>query len=308
MVDASILIPCKNAGKNFEKTLAALSRQKSVSFEIIAVDSGSSDSTVSLAKKHGARIFKIAPSDYGHGKTRNYAASKAKGRFLVFLTQDAIPVNDRWLSRLLSAYSNPQVVASYGRQTAFSDASPFEKFFYSYCYPASSSVWPDSKPSQETVIFSNANSSIRASAFEKQRFSTDKLVSEDYDWAYRALAKGGKIAYVPAAEVLHSHEHGLADMFRRYFDIGYSYSRIYSGFQSGSFAVKGLHFVLSELSFLASSGNFLLLPYAVVRESAKGLGLFLGKNHSLLPLSLKLAFTSHKRLLLDAEKQSGGKK
>ena len=61
----SVIIPTKNAGEDFEFTLEKIRNQKGVrEIEIIVVDSGSTDNTLEIAKKYGARIFRIKPEEF----------------------------------------------------------------------------------------------------------------------------------------------------------------------------------------------------------------------------------------------------
>ena len=74
----------KNEEKNIEK---ALSWAKSIAFEQIVVDTGSTDRTVEIAKKMGAKIFHFEwINDFGAAK--NYAIEQASGNWIAFLDAD----------------------------------------------------------------------------------------------------------------------------------------------------------------------------------------------------------------------------
>src|SRR5437868_2013527 len=94
---ASVFIPTKNAGKKFNQVLARVFAQKEVDFEVIIVDSGSKDKTLSIAKGTQARIYEIPSQEFSHGKTRNLALRYAEGDFIVYLSQDAMPADSFWL-------------------------------------------------------------------------------------------------------------------------------------------------------------------------------------------------------------------
>ena len=94
-MDVSIVIPTKNGGHLFEKVLDAVFKQKTeYEYEVICVDSGSKDGTLDVIRKYPCRLFQIEPSEFGHGKTRNYGASKGNGTYIIFITQDALPATD----------------------------------------------------------------------------------------------------------------------------------------------------------------------------------------------------------------------
>lgn len=63
----SVVIPTKNGGTDFQCLLEKLSEQKGFrEIELIIVDSGSTDATVSLAQAHGACVVSIKASEFSH--------------------------------------------------------------------------------------------------------------------------------------------------------------------------------------------------------------------------------------------------
>ena len=68
----SILVPTYNAGSSLGPLLDVLGRQRLPLFEIIVVDSSSSDDTLSIAKSHGVRTLVIPKQEFDHGGTRTY--------------------------------------------------------------------------------------------------------------------------------------------------------------------------------------------------------------------------------------------
>ena len=109
---ASVLIPVKNGGALFGLVLdAVLKQQAPWPFEVIVVDSGSSDTSVMQARQRGVQVIEIPPTEFGHGRTRNLLASLSQGDFLVFITQDARPASDHWLQQLVQACDSAPDVA-----------------------------------------------------------------------------------------------------------------------------------------------------------------------------------------------------
>ena len=103
-MDVSIVIPTKNAGPDFQKVLDMIYAQKTeYEYEVICVDSGSKDGTLNLIKQYPCKLYQIPSSEFGHGKTRNYGASKGTGEYIVFITQDALPATDTWLQNFIDA-------------------------------------------------------------------------------------------------------------------------------------------------------------------------------------------------------------
>jgi len=205
MKDASIVILTKNAGSDFQDTLGAIYAQKySGKFGVIIVDSGSTDNTLEIAQTHPTKVHQIKPEGFGHGKTRNLAASLATGDYLVFLTQDAVPATDKWLSNLIRNLKDSKVAGVYGRQIPRRGTRPMESFFLNTKYPLAKVVKSAGrgKLDMRTIFFSNANSAIRKEIWEKYPFDDSLIMSEDQEWARKVLLAGYEIIYDPGAASL----------------------------------------------------------------------------------------------------------
>ena len=302
MKDTSVIILTKNAGSDFQDTLQAIYAQKYPGeFEVIIVDSGSTDNTLDIARNYPTKVHHIKPEDFGHGRTRNFAASLAIGSYLVFLTQDAVPATDLWLTNLIRNFDDSKVAGVYGRQIPQKATNPMESFFLNTRYPPSKMVknGGQGKLDMNTIFFSNANSAIRKEIWEEHPFDDSLIMSEDQEWAKKVLLAGYEIVYDPGAAVYHSHNYSLKTVFQRYFDSGVSLKQFASK-EYSSFTSEGLAYTRSEMRFLITDGYIRWLPYAVFYDLAKFLGVSLGKKEKYLPFSLK------KRLSLHSYYWSGG--
>jgi len=295
MNDASIIIPTKNAGDSFQDTLEAIYAQKYLGeFEVIIIDSGSKDNTMKIARNYPAKVHQIKPQEFGHGKTRNFGASLSHGDYIVFLTQDAVPATDKWLSALISNFEDSRIAGVYGRQIPGGSANPMETFFLNIRYPLSRMVSSaeQGKVDINTIFFSNANSAIRKEMWEKYPFDDSLIMSEDQEWAKKVLLGDYKIVYEAGAAVYHSHNYNLKTVFQRYFDSGASLNQ-FAGKEYGRFIYEGLTYTKSEMKFLITNGYAKWLPYAVFYDLAKFLGVSLGKKEKYLPSGLKRRLSMH---------------
>ena len=88
------------------------------------MDSGSTDGSLEIARRHGAVIHEIDESEFSHGGTRNRMMGMARGDHVVFITQDATPAHDGWLAALLEGFEQADDVAAvFGPHEARPDAS-----------------------------------------------------------------------------------------------------------------------------------------------------------------------------------------
>lgn len=87
----SVIIPSYNEETDIQRCLESLFTQKNSDFEIIVVDDGSTDKTVSVVKKLKERhkeLILINQDHKGPGEARNQGAKTAKGEILVFVDSD----------------------------------------------------------------------------------------------------------------------------------------------------------------------------------------------------------------------------
>lgn len=97
----SIIILTKNGGKLFQACLNAIfSQDIDLSYEVVIVDSGSTDDTLKYISDYPVRLYKIEPEHFRFGPTRDYAFAQARGQYLVTLSQDVVPVNRNWLANI----------------------------------------------------------------------------------------------------------------------------------------------------------------------------------------------------------------
>ncbi|MDP1613826.1 MAG: glycosyltransferase [Sulfuritalea sp.] len=278
---ASVIILTKNGEQYFRSLLDGLYCQKGIDrAEVIVIDSGSLDNTLRIVEDFPAiRLVEIPAHEFGHGKTRNLGARLAQGEYLVYLPQDATPMGTEWLANLLRPFDNPEVVGVFGRQVARADASSMERFFLSRTYhehPQIKMLGTGEDASLARCFFSTVSGAIRASAWACHAFREDIIMSEDQAWASEVMCDGHSIAYEPNAKVLHSHQYGIADIFRRNFDSGYSIWQIFRGV-TGIKPTAALANIASEAIFVARRGSamdwLIFLPYEMARHAGFWLGL-----------------------------------
>ena len=122
----SIVIPVKDGGAALARCLQAIAGQEiGEEVELVIVDSGSRDASLELARQHNARVHEIPPAEFTHGASRNVGAAVARGELLVFISQDAYPVDEHWLERLTAPLrAQSDVGGVYGRRRSSRTSTP----------------------------------------------------------------------------------------------------------------------------------------------------------------------------------------
>ena len=297
----SVLIPVRNGGAELTRCLERIGAQEiEEDYEVLVLDSGSTDGTPHEARRLGARVHEIPAEEFHHGATRNLCARLAAGDVLVYTTHDAYPEGDDWLALLVAPLrSDPGVAGVYGRQLAHLDASPPERYFLDFLYgerPRLQRAGSVEELTMETTLFSNANSAIRRTLLEEFPFAEDVLIAEDQDWSRRVLLAGHAIVYEPRAAVRHSHPYTLFTAFRRFFESGVAAERNFlAGGEEARRVVrrKAVEYATGELRWLWATGQRRWIPYTAVYELGKFAGLQLGARHRRLPLWLKRRWTRY---------------
>jgi len=276
----SVIIPTLNAGAHIEQLLSMIREQDVGPSEVIIIDSSSEDKTLDIARKFHAKTIVIPGNTFNHGKTRNQAARQATGDTLVFMTQDALPVDSTLLRTLTTPLQASDIAATFGRQIPKTDASPLEIFVRQFNYPDRAAVKGLSDAKQygiKTFFLSNVCSAFKKEAFMKVGMFPENInANEDMLITAKLLMDGYRVAYIPEAQVIHSHDLSLSKQFRRYFNIGSSlkknnWIRTYAQPEG-----EGIKLVLQQVRFVVKRHEYRWIPYIFLESMTKYLGYRIG--------------------------------
>jgi len=288
----SIIIPTYNASKQISRLLEVLINQTIKDFEIIVIDSSSTDSTSNIARSFGTNVISILKKEFDHGGTRTLAGKMAKGEYLVYLSQDALPFNKFSIEKLvIPLYQNLEISATYGRQISRNNSSTFAKFLRIQNYPENSIIKELSDKEIfgfKTIFFSDAFAAYRKSVLEKLGWFKEKLIfGEDTYMCAKMMLSGYKISYVSDAKVFHSHDYSLSDEFKRYFDIGvFHKNEDWLKKEFGNLNGEGIRYVLSELRYIFYRGEMYLIMEFFLRNILKLIGYNMGNHYQNINISL----------------------
>lgn len=259
-MDISVIIPTLNAEHEIEALLIALERQSIRPNEILVVDSASEDKTIELVQKHKiVRLLEIDRQDFNHGTTRDMALNESSGDFVCFLTQDAVPVSDDYLKRLVAPMvedSNIALVS--GRQLPKANARRFEQLVRDFNYPDTPSVRSKGdleKFGIKTFFASDTCSAYRRTAYLECGGFDHVNTNEDMLMAAKFIASGMKVAYEPRAEVYHSHNLTPSQQFARNRAVGFFLETHADELMQASEIGEGGRLVKAVSSQLLREGN-----------------------------------------------------
>ena len=106
----SIVIPTLNCAIILKKCLLSIKKQSYKNYEIIIADGGSTDKTLTLAKKYHCHIIKNSLKTAEAGKAVGVKA--AKGEYVALIDSDNILPNKYWLSQMLLPFEDANIIGS----------------------------------------------------------------------------------------------------------------------------------------------------------------------------------------------------
>ena len=184
----------------------------------MVADSGSSDGSLSVAQRYGARVIEIPPESFSHGGTRDLLMRESTGSHVAFLTQDATPASPEWLAALLRGFSRASDVALvYGPYVPRPDAPHWVRRELVEFFGSAPRVDRGISAFGDATFYTDANGCILRDAYAQVpyrhvSYAEDQLLAADM------LAAGWAKAYEPDAAVIHSHSYPPAELFGRLFD------------------------------------------------------------------------------------------
>lgn len=310
MID--VIIPVYRPDEKLERLIERLNAQTvkpgHVFFMQTMVEPGEDERVRRILERADhAVITPVDKNDFDHGGTRNQGASLSEAEFMLFMTQDAVPVDDRLLENLHRAItSGEEIAAAYGRQLPDNKVGAVERYTRQFNYPKESFV-KSSKDLErlgiKTYFCSNVCAMYRKKVYEELGgFVTRTIFNEDMILASSVIGAGYQIAYAADAQVVHAHKYTYRQQLTRNFDMAVSQRQYREIFETIKSESEGIRLVKESAKYLLSNGKWYLLPDLVMQSGFKWLGYKLGLRYERLPLGMVKRLSMNKRYWNDREK------
>jgi rhamnosyltransferase len=211
----SIIVRSFNEGWALRHTLPALRWQNYRNFELIVIDSGSSDGSQELIRAVSPDHFiQLRPQEYNPSRVMNRGMDLARAELAIFLNADATPVDQNWLRPLVTALFDRGTAAVYGRQIPRPDCRAVYACDYERCFG------PNREAGQWEHFFSMVSSGLRKDIWSRRGFLEKMQYSEDDEYTRWCRAQGYNVVYCAESVVIHSHNYTPAQAYRRSYGEG----------------------------------------------------------------------------------------
>ena len=221
---ASIVMRSFNEAWALRGTLPALAAQSFTDWELIVIDSGSTDGSMELIQAaRPAHFVQIQPHEYNPSRVMNQGMRLARAETVIFLNADATPQGPGWLRPLYDALQDPGVAAAFSRQIPRPDCQAVFAHDYDRCFGdhRESTAWDH--------FFSMVSSGLRRDVWAQRGFREDLQYAEDDEYTRWCVARGTRISYVPGSVAMHSHNYTPAQAAKRAFGDARALAATYAG-------------------------------------------------------------------------------
>lgn len=271
--ECTVILRCKNSAHEIGLVLAALFSQDYRDFDLLVIDSGSTDNTLDIVSVYPHRLIRVAPQDYVPGRVLNRGIADNDSPICVFLNSDCVLLCPQALARLVGAFDDPQVMAAFARQVPRPEAWSWVRREYLASFPVIGEAPP-------WIELSLPFAALRRTAWNEQHFYDEAWGSEDTAWGYRARQRGWKIRYVPDALVMHSHNYTLKQLYGRRFIEGEADSFIYGNVDRPMrIVLRAFGQTLRDWTADVREGSLGDIPLAPIRRFVDAKGYIEGARH-----------------------------
>jgi glycosyltransferase involved in cell wall biosynthesis len=215
----SVIIPVFNESNTIESCLMSLVNQAFKSFEIILVNDGSTDKSVSIIKKQIQKINKAGidaklfeQNHRGPAEARNLGARKAKGEILIFGDAD-MTFDKNFIKMLIEPIKNNRCFGTFTKEEYVSNWNNV----WARCWNYNQEIFSDHRIPVHYPDKSPVFRAIKKSEFEKVN-GFDAIGFTD-DWTLsRKLGYKAALAY--GAVCYHRNPESLSEIYKQSIWIG----------------------------------------------------------------------------------------
>ena len=229
MLQFSIIVPVYNRPDEVDELLDSLTRQTIKQFEVIIVEDGSTITCEEVVRKYEARldVHYYTKSNSGPGQTRNYAAERSNGQYLLILDSDVI-VPDTYLEAINEELQREEADAFGGPDRAHHSFSDTQKAInYAMTSFFTTGGIRGGKVKMDKFYPRSFNMGVRREVYEALGGFSKMRFGEDIDFSIRIFDAGYRCRLFPEAWVWHKRRTDLKKFFKQVHNSGIARINLY---------------------------------------------------------------------------------
>ncbi len=222
--DISVIVPVFNGADTLADCLASIRKSERVNIELIVIDDGSCDDSVSIAHQYADIVLEHG-TNMGRHEGRCNGWHRATANTVVNIDQDVTikPETLRVIANVLR--DEPDVCAVTGR---LASDHPREEFFSEYKNIYMNHMF-DHLAGDVTFLYGSIFA-IRKTAFEQFDLAGVDFAAHDTAWGIQISSRGGTIRFLKDLEVTHLKRYSFASLVANDFHIPFCWAEIYVAF------------------------------------------------------------------------------
>ena len=261
----SFLIPVYNRPDEVDELLQSLTLQTINDFEVLVVDDGSAIPCADVVAKYAGKldIHYYEKPNSGPGQTRNYAAQRSRGEYLIILDSDCI-LPSTYLQEVENELNREPADAFGGPDRAHPSFTNIQKAInYSMTSFFTTGGIRGGKKKMDKFYPRSFNMGVRSDAYQQLQGFSAMRFGEDIDFSIRIFKQGYRCRLFPEAWVYHKRRTDLKKFFKQVHNSGIARINLYKKYPE---SLKMVHLLpaLFTIGVAFCLLGSLLTPYALL--------------------------------------------
>lgn len=261
----SFLIPVYNRPDEVDELLQSLTLQTISDFEVVVVDDGSAVPCADVVAKYAGKldIHYFEKTNSGPGQTRNCAAQRSRGEYLIILDSDCI-LPPSYLSEVENELNREPADAFGGPDRAHPSFTNIQKAInYSMTSFFTTGGIRGGKKKMDKFYPRSFNMGVRSDAYQQLQGFSAMRFGEDIDFSIRIFKQGYRCRLFPEAWVYHKRRTDLKKFFKQVHNSGIARINLYKKYPE---SLKLVHLLpaLFTIGVACCLLGALLTPYALL--------------------------------------------
>ena len=261
----SIIVPVFNRPDEVDELLQSLTLQTINDFEVLVVDDGSAIPCADVVAKYAGilDIHYYEKPNSGPGQTRNYAAQRSRGEYLIILDSDCI-LPSTYLQEVENELNREPADAFGGPDRAHPSFTNIQKAInYSMTSFFTTGGIRGGKKKMDKFYPRSFNMGVRSDAYQQLQGFSAMRFGEDIDFSIRIFKQGYRCRLFPEAWVYHKRRTDLKKFFKQVHNSGIARINLYKKYPE---SLKMVHLLpaLFTIGVAFCLLGALLTPYALL--------------------------------------------